>query len=95
MDTLFAASNMSPGHIVFIDGRSGLKAAPPTRTNPAALAARYESALRFHQRGPSGRNPAFVMVLAASGDDRKRNRATAASTCWEFFGSAPSKSVGG
>jgi len=95
MDTLFAASNMSPGDIVFMDGRSGSKAAPPTRTNPAALAARYESAPRFHQRGASGFNPALVMTVAASGDDRKRNRATAASGCWEFFGSAPSNIVGG
>ena len=54
-----------------------------------------ESAPRFHQRGASGFNPALVMTVAASGDDRKRNRATAASGCWEFFGSAPSNIVGG
>jgi alkylation response protein AidB-like acyl-CoA dehydrogenase len=33
------------------------------------------------QRGASGLNPAFVMTLAASGDDRKRNRAIPASGC--------------
>ena len=38
---------------------------------------------------PRGFNPAFVMTPAASADDRKRSSATAASSCSEPFGSAP------
>src|ERR1043165_645804 len=46
-------------------------------------------------RAASGFSPALVMTSAASGDDRKRSSATAASGCCEFFGSAPTKKVGG
>ena len=44
------------------------------------------------QRAARGFNPAFVMTLAASADDRKRSSATA---CSEPFGSAPTNKVGG
>ena len=43
----------------------------------------------------SGFSPAFVMTPAVSAEDRKRSSATAASGCCEFFGSVPTKKVGG
>ena len=46
-------------------------------------------------RGANGFNPAFVMTLAASTEDRKRSSATAESGRCEFFSSAPTKKVGG
>jgi hypothetical protein len=49
----------------------------------------------YRSRPETGVNPAFTIVVAASGDARKRIRALAASGCRDALVSAPAKETSG